>query len=365
MNKFFSVTDFRRSVLAYIRRQFRGALIVFLFLGLAYLFLFIGASHGKADTLHDDPDPDGTLTGQAQTDAAQQLTDNAQGTAAAAQQTADAAQKTANAQGTAAAAQQTADAAQKTADAQGTADALQQTANAQGTADALQQTADAAAQQTADYWAQQTANAQGTADALQFIPLFVPSETPRPTKIIQPRSTPVKTGTAGPTGTQEMIGGAAAGSITPESSPTLTPSPTSVLGSIGPITIIPLPPPVSNAVNRTYLLFLALLGIGGGAVSVNRLWGIRENNGSSHAGGGSAVPTTAINPTTVGALGFAAWLTGQVPVLTPDEKEVLTKMESGIGSAANQVGAISDLNTISAIGTEEFLQLTKSSPFLS
>jgi hypothetical protein len=112
-------------------------------------------------------------------------------------------------------------------------------------------------------------------------------------------------------------------------------------------------------------LLLALLGIGGGSVSVNRLWGIRENNGSSHAGGGSAVPTTAINPTTVGALGFAAWLTGQVPVLTPDEKEVLTKVENGIGSAANQVGAISDLNTISAIGTEEFLQLTKSSPFLS
>jgi hypothetical protein len=118
-------------------------------------------------------------------------------------------------------------------------------------------------------------------------------------------------------------------------------------------------------VNRTYLLFLALLGIGGGAVSVNKLWGIKENNGSSHAGGGAAVPTTAINPTTVGALGFAAWLAGQVPVLTPDEKEVLTKVENGIGSAANQVGGISDLNQISETGTEEFLQLTKSSPFLS
>jgi hypothetical protein len=118
-------------------------------------------------------------------------------------------------------------------------------------------------------------------------------------------------------------------------------------------------------VNRTYLLLLALLGIGGGSVSVNRLWGIKENNGSSHAGGGSAVPKTAINPTTVGALGFAAWLAGQVPVPTPEEKEVLAKVENGIGSAANQVGGSSDLNQIAEIGTEEFLQLTKSSPFLS
>ncbi|HEY5119695.1 MAG TPA: hypothetical protein VII90_09585, partial [Anaerolineales bacterium] len=231
-----------------------------------------------------------------------------------------------------------------------------------------------AAQQTADYWAQQTAAAQTLTAMPTNTPvptstpasrLFDASETPRPTKMIRPRSTPVNTGIAGPTATQTKIGGAAAGSITPERSLTLSPSPTSGLGSIGPITIIPLPPPVSNAVNRTYLLLLALLGIGGGSVSVNRLWSIRENNGSFHAGGGSAVPTTVINPTTVGALGFAAWLTGRVPVLTPDEKEVLAKVESGIGSAAIQIGVISDLNTISAIGTEEFLQLTKSSPFLS
>jgi hypothetical protein len=112
-------------------------------------------------------------------------------------------------------------------------------------------------------------------------------------------------------------------------------------------------------------LLLAALGIGGGAVSVNKLWGIKENYSPSQDGGEPAVPTTVINPTTVGALGFTAWLAGQVPVLTPDEKEVLTKVENGVGSAANQVGGISDLNAISEIGTEEFLQLTKSSPFLS
>jgi hypothetical protein len=112
-------------------------------------------------------------------------------------------------------------------------------------------------------------------------------------------------------------------------------------------------------------LVLALLGLGCGSVSVNRLWGIRENNGPSNGGGGAALPPTAINPATVGAVGFSAWLAGQVPVPTPEEKEILAKVENGVGSAANQVGGVSDLNKISETGTEEFLQLTKSSPFLS
>jgi hypothetical protein len=121
----------------------------------------------------------------------------------------------------------------------------------------------------------------------------------------------------------------------------------------------------SNAKGAPFLLLLAALGIGGGAVSVNKLWGVKENYVPSKPGGEAAAPATVINPATVGALGFSAWLAGQVPALTPDEKEALAKVEKGVGSAANQIGAISDLNAIAEIGTEEFLQLTKSSPFLS
>ncbi|MGD0173120.1 MAG: hypothetical protein ABSC61_01605 [Anaerolineales bacterium] len=157
------------------------------------------------------------------------------------------------------------------------------------------------------------------------------------------------------TSSQGMTGLPATASLTPTNKAASFPAPVTGTGSNQ----------KANAKGAPFLLLLAALGIGGGAVSVNKLWGVKENYVPSKPGGEAAVPTTVINPATVGALGFAAWLAGQVPVLTPDEKEVLAKVENGVGSAANQVGAISDLNAIAEIGTEEFLQLTKSSPFLS
>jgi hypothetical protein len=163
------------------------------------------------------------------------------------------------------------------------------------------------------------------------------------------------TSTSTSTSTQGMIGLSATASLTPTSKAASFPLPGTGIGSN----------PKSNANGTPFLLLLAALGIGSGAVSVNKLWGMKENYVPSKPDGEAALPPTAINPATVGALGFAAWLAGQVPVLTPDEKELLTKVENGVGSAANQIGGISDLNAISEIGTEEFLQLTKSSPFLS
>jgi len=75
-------------------------------------------------------------------------------------------------------------------------------------------------------------------------------------------------------------------------------------------------------------------------------------------GGEAAAATMAINPTTVGAVGFSAWLAGQAPLLSYGEQVVISKVGNGIGSAIHLVGGISDLKKISEMGPQEFLQLT-------
>jgi hypothetical protein len=124
------------------------------------------------------------------------------------------------------------------------------------------------------------------------------------------------------------------------------------------------PNPKLNANGMPYLLVLAALVIGGGAFFAFKYQGRTEVYDPSSGVGGAAA-TMAINPITVGAFGFAAWLAGQAPALTSGEEVVLSKVGTGIGSAINLVGGSSDLKNISELGPQEHRQLTASSPFLT
>jgi hypothetical protein len=112
-----------------------------------------------------------------------------------------------------------------------------------------------------------------------------------------------------------------------------------------------------------FLLLLAALMTGGGLFFAFRLWR-RAEVYVPYAGVGRTDPTTAINPSTVGAFGFAAWLSNQAPLLNYGERVVLSKVGNGIRSAMHLVGQTPDLKKISEMGTQESLQLTTSSPIL-
>jgi hypothetical protein len=112
-----------------------------------------------------------------------------------------------------------------------------------------------------------------------------------------------------------------------------------------------------------FLLFLVAAVLGGGAFFSFRLRSRRAVYGPSLGEGAAAA--LAINPAAVGAFGFTAWLAGQVPLLTPGEQAVLSKVGNGISSAIRLAGGVSDLKRISELGTQEFLQLSMGSPFLT
>jgi hypothetical protein len=197
-----------------------------------------------------------------------------------------------------------------------------------------------------------------------------PTSTPRPTKpppltnmagiTVPPTASATATG-MGPASAsgqsaapQGMIGAPATASLTPTGNGASVPGPGIGIGSNL----------KSNANGMPFLLLLAALVIGGGAFFAFILRRRREVYDPSLGAGGAAA-TMAINPTTVGAIGFAAWLAGQAPLLTYGEKVVISKVGNGISSAIILVGGISDLKKISEMGTQEFLQLTTSSPFLT
>jgi hypothetical protein len=194
-----------------------------------------------------------------------------------------------------------------------------------------------------------------------------PTSTPRPIKTRTPTNTagvmpdPAASVTAAdpdlgitPTPSdnpQGASGPLATASITPTGGDSYIPWPGTGAGSN--------PNPGANGI--PFLLFIAALMTGGGIFFAFRLRGPREVFSAALADEGSAA--LAIHPATVGASGFAAWLAGQVPMLTQGEQVVLSKVRNGIGSALRLVGGVSDLNKISEIGTQEFLQLTARSPF--
>ncbi len=109
-----------------------------------------------------------------------------------------------------------------------------------------------------------------------------------------------------------------------------------------------------------YLLFLATLAMGGGAIFAFTTRSRREIYDPS-PGGGATAATMAIHPATVGASGFSAWLAEQAPLLTDGEKVVLSKVGNGILSALHLSGRKSDLTRISERGPQEFLQLAAGS----
>jgi hypothetical protein len=105
-----------------------------------------------------------------------------------------------------------------------------------------------------------------------------------------------------------------------------------------------------------YLLFLATLTIAGFAFFAFTIRAPKAVYVPSQDG--AAAATLAINPVTVGASGFSAWLAEQAPMLTHGEQVVISKVGNGILSALNWSGRISDLMGISERGPQEFLQLT-------
>jgi len=197
-----------------------------------------------------------------------------------------------------------------------------------------------------------------------------PTSTPRPTKpppltnmagiTVPPTASATSTGmgaasASGQSATaQGLIGAPATASLTPTGNVASVPGPGIGIGSNL----------KSNANGMPFLLLLAALVIGGGIFFAFILRRRREVYDPSLGTGGAAA-TMAINPTTVGAIGFAAWLAGQAPLLTYGEKVVISKVGNGISYAIILVGGISDLKKISEMGTQEFLQLTTRSPFLT
>jgi hypothetical protein len=195
-----------------------------------------------------------------------------------------------------------------------------------------------------------------------------PTSTPRPSKILAQTNTPgihgiqlVSPTAAGKDSSsastqaaaaQAMIGASATASLTPTSNGASVPGP-----GIGSGSYLKL-----NANSIPYVFLFAVLTIGGGIFFAFIQRRRREVYVPS-TGGGESAATMTINPTTVGAVGFAAWLAGQAPLLTYGEKVVISKVGNGIVSAIHLVGGVSDLNKISELGTQEFLQLTISAPF--
>jgi hypothetical protein len=351
MKKFFSVPPLHQYALVLIKRQFRGALIVFLFLGLAYFCLFIGASRGQADTLHDDAGDTATADAQhfadTQTAAAQQT----------AQQLTDWAQQTA---------QQQTDWAQQTA--QQLTDWAQQTAAAQTLAAMPTHTpTDTPTVPTHTPTRTPTHTLTPTSTVTE-VPTSTtvpggPSSTPRPTRIPPTYPSRTATPTATPTAsapgatstsTQEVIAPSATASLTPTSNGAFLP-----LSEIGTG-----PNPKLNANGMPYLLVLAALVIGGGAFFAFKYQGRTEVYDPSSGVGGAAAALS-INPAMVGAFGFSAWLAGQSPSLSFGEKVFLSKVTNGFRSAIDLVGGGSDLKNITETGTQESLQLAVSSPTLT
>ncbi len=180
------------------------------------------------------------------------------------------------------------------------------------------------------------------------------TSTPRPTKtkaptetagiLVTPTASDAASGmNSASTFSQGMIGASATQSPTPTSNLASVPGSGDNAGSN----------PLSNVKAMPYLLFLATLTVGGGAIFAFTTRNRRDVYDPSL--GASA--TLAIHPATVGASGFSAWLADQAPLLTDGEKVVLSKVGNGIISALHLSGRISNLTRISERGPQEFLQL--------
>jgi hypothetical protein len=113
-----------------------------------------------------------------------------------------------------------------------------------------------------------------------------------------------------------------------------------------------------------FLLFLAVLVIGGGSFFILGLQG-RTGAYDPSRGSGGAAASLPINPAMVGGFGFAAWLMEQAPALSFGEKVFLSKIGNGFNAAINFVSGNPHLKNISELGTQESLQLTARSPFLT
>jgi hypothetical protein len=110
-----------------------------------------------------------------------------------------------------------------------------------------------------------------------------------------------------------------------------------------------------------YIFFLAILTVLGGGFFALVIRDRAPVYGLSRSHPETAAAMV-INPVSVGASGFSAQLAMQTPMLTDGEKIVLAKVGNGINSAIHFVEGVADLIKISETGSQELLQLAWGSP---
>ncbi len=378
MNKFFSVPLLLQSALALIRRHFRGALIVFLIIGFSYGTLFLGVS--KSDGLWNKQEGSETPT-EAPTEVPTEVPTEAP-TEIPTETLTEIPTEVPTEAPTEVPTVTLTDIPTYT---------LTQVNTPTYT---LIPTNTPTSTNTSTWTPTSTRTSTLTPTSTT-----TPTVTPTPTQTRTPTSTPTRTPTATEVPTDTVPPGAPTSTPRPSRTPpeygrsaTPTPLPSVTAAVLGPApsstqtkivpsatasltptsiaAIFPLagisaePNPKLNANGMPYLLLLAALVIGGGAFFILRLQGHTAPYDPSLGGGGSAAPLI-VNPATVGAFGFSGWLAGQATLLSDSEKVVLSKVADGIRSALKLAGGSPDLKLISEIGTQESLQLTARSPFLT